>query len=259
MSVVAARDRRAWAAVPFKGPTGSKRRLAPLLSPGERAALSRAMLVDVLDALLSVAAIERVVLLTPVGGGIESGGAATIDPRAVGLADAAGSARVRILADDPPTSNGTEVDRLNDTLRQAQRAAVDGGATQLLIVPADLPLVQAADVEALLVASPAAGIVVAPDRAADGTNALLLSPPDAMTPAFGVASFERHLARARAAGLRRAIVERAGLALDLDTPADVAALLAQTERGRSARLLRELGVPARLDRLPAGQARSATI
>src|SRR5262245_5651736 len=57
--------RRIWAAVPFKGPVGSKRRLASLLDEDERARLSLAMLDGVLDALLGVAGIERVLLLMP--------------------------------------------------------------------------------------------------------------------------------------------------------------------------------------------------
>ena len=56
---------RVWAAVPFKGPGGSKRRLAGLLDPDERARVSVAMLDGVLEALLGVAGIERVLLLTP--------------------------------------------------------------------------------------------------------------------------------------------------------------------------------------------------
>ena len=61
----AGEHRRVWAAVPFKGPVGSKRRLAGLLGPDARARLSLAMLDGVLEALLSVTGIDRVLLLRP--------------------------------------------------------------------------------------------------------------------------------------------------------------------------------------------------
>src|SRR5437868_2150541 len=67
-------------------------------------------------------------------------------------------------------------------------------------------------------------VAVAPDRADVGTNALLLRPPRALVPAFGPASFDRHRAAARARGLSVAIVRLPALALDLDTPADLALL-----------------------------------
>jgi 2-phospho-L-lactate guanylyltransferase len=249
-------EQRTWAAVPFKGPVGTKRRLAVLLDPDERALLSRAMLADVLGALLGTPTIERVLLLTP------DGGADDLIGRGAGglLSDP----RLTLLDEPAPEANGTDGagrDGLNEALWQAQAVATAAGADSLLIVPADLPLVRPADIAALLRVAPSLGIVVAPDRAAGGTNALLLSPPSAMTTAFGVDSFARHRALATEAGLPSAVVERPGLALDLDTPADVAALLASGRTSNAVQVLRELAIPERLARLaPAeAQARSATI
>ncbi len=244
-------ERRIWAAIPYKGPVGTKRRLAALLDPAERARLGRAMLADVLAALLDTPSIERVLLLTPAGGTPELFGAGpdalAPDPRLT-------------LLDEPPTrAGGTVPDDLNAALWQAQSVAAAAGASHLLIVPADLPLLQSADISALLAETASPGVVVAPDRAAGGTNALLLSPPSALVPAFGVESFARHRALAARAGLPCAVVERPALALDLDTPADVTALLAGSQQSRSARLLRDLDIPQRLERLMLAQARSATI
>jgi 2-phospho-L-lactate guanylyltransferase len=65
---------------------------------------------------------------------------------------------------------------------------------------------------------------IVPDRHGTGTNALLLAPPDAISPAFGEGSRERHARLAGAAGLDPALESLESLALDLDTPEDLAAL-----------------------------------
>jgi 2-phospho-L-lactate guanylyltransferase len=122
-------------------------------------------------------------------------------------------------------------------------------------------MVRPADIGAMLQVAPSTGIVVAPDRAGGGTNALLLSPPSAIMPAFGVDSFARHRTLAVGAGLPSTVVERPGLALDLDTPSDVAALLAGGLASNAVQMLRELAIPERLARLALAdaQARNATI
>jgi 2-phospho-L-lactate guanylyltransferase len=244
--------------VPYKGPVGSKRRLAPLLSDDERARLSLAMLDDVLDALLEVAEIERALLLTPWERGLPArpGRRSGQDGRAPrGTVDE----RLTIVGETPGPNGVAGHDNLNGALRQAQGLAQHGGADALLIVPADLPLVSAEDVGAVLDAGRTASVAIAPDRAGDGTNALLLSPPNAIEPGFGLASFSRHRALADAAGKRTSAVERPGLALDLDTPADVEILLASGRECRAVRLLHELDVARRLESLASSQARSTTI
>ena len=235
--------RRIWAVVPFRGPVGSKRRLASLLDPSERERLSLAMLADVLDVLLMTPDIERVLLLTP------------------SLADDAWPDHDRLtVVEEPRATNGTiDVGGLNAALRHAQQLAEAGGTDGLLIVPADLPTLGQADVAAILEAAEAASVVIAPDRAAQGTNALFLVPPLALAPSFGEGSNAQHRLLAERAGLSLAVVERPGLGLDLDTPADVAVLLASHHDGRAATLLRELRVEHRFDQTESIQARSTTI
>jgi 2-phospho-L-lactate/phosphoenolpyruvate guanylyltransferase len=235
--------RRVWATVPFRGPTGSKRRLAGLLEPAEREQLSMTMLNGVLNVLLADLRIERVVLLT-------SSPASYARPEHPRLA----------IVEEPRFESGpSNVDGLNLALEHAQHVATAGGADGLLILPADLPLIECADLDAVLAAWTAASVVVAPDRAAEGTNALLLSPPNAFSPGFGPDSFARHLQLADQIGLHSAIVERAGLGLDLDTPDDVAALFSTQRAGPVVSLLRQLGVDRRLGDPEPAQARSTTI
>jgi 2-phospho-L-lactate guanylyltransferase len=235
--------RRIWAAVPFRGPVGSKRRLAGLLDPAERERLSLAMLSDVLDTLLQVDEIERVLLLTPAGN--------------AGLR----LRHARLVAIDEPPHNGAAGDNvgLNGALHQAQALADAEGVDALLIVPADLPLLERGDLDALLEAGAGAAVVIGPDRAAEGTNALLLSPPTALQASFGVGSYARHQALAEAKGLGVASIDRPGLGLDLDMPADVITLVSREHHGRAATLLAEIGVRRRLESREAAQARSTTI
>ena len=107
--------------------------------------------------------------------------------------------------------------------------ALAHGAVQALTLPADAPCVTPGEVSRLLdAARPAAGprVVLVPSHDRDGTNAVLLAPPDAFPPSFGPGSFARHLAQAEARGLDCRVVELAGLGLDIDEPRDLAALIA---------------------------------
>ena len=101
------------------------------------------------------------------------------------------------------------------------------GSDRVLVVPGDCPALDDEEVAALLRA-PAAerAVLIVPDRHGSGTNALLLSPPDVIEPAFGPGSFERHRERATQAGAELTVARPATLLLDIDTPADLAALLA---------------------------------
>lgn len=110
------------------------------------------------------------------------------------------------------------------------RHALAEGYERVLLIPGDTPLVQAAELAGLLAGS--VGVTVVPDRHGTGTNALVLAPPDAIEPSFGPGSFERHVAAAERAGVPHRVEEVPGLALDVDTPADLAALTAELELRR---------------------------
>jgi 2-phospho-L-lactate guanylyltransferase len=106
-----------------------------------------------------------------------------------------------------------------------------------LLVPGDCPLLDPVEVDALLrrrVHTRSA--LVVPDRHGTGTNALVLSPPDVLEPAFGSGSRERHVERAAAAGIDCEVVKIPTLALDVDTPEDLDALRAMLAKthGRAA-------------------------
>ena len=118
---------------------------------------------------------------------------------------------------------------LNDALRAGRDAAVAAGATAVLILPADLPLLATESLDRLLNAADAtlaAGnggpvVVIAPADARTGTNALLLAPPSVIEPLFGLDSFAAHLRAAALADASVQVVDDALLGFDLDTPDDL--------------------------------------
>jgi 2-phospho-L-lactate guanylyltransferase len=198
---------RTWAVVPFRGP-GGKRRLAPALDEDERYALARSMLEDVLAALVASEVFNRVLVVTP----DESVGRMVERHRAHWLPE-------------PPGADG-----LNAALAHAQDVALEHGVDRLLVVPAGVPLLEADDIRTMLWAGDSLGseryMVAAPNASHTGTNALLLCPPDVLPTRFGVESFVAHQEEAASRGVTFITVERPGLALDVDRPEDVAAVLA---------------------------------
>jgi len=114
---------------------------------------------------------------------------------------------------------------LNPALEEGRRRALELGASTLLVLPADLPLLDAGDVLAVLKeAGEGPSVVISPDGAGSGTNALLMQPPDVLPFAFGADSFEAHLGAARKCSLEIRVCERPHLAFDLDTAGDLASL-----------------------------------
>jgi 2-phospho-L-lactate guanylyltransferase len=183
--------------VPHRGLEAAKSRLAPVLDAAEREQLAARLLALVLS--VAHQACADVVVITP---------AASLEP----IVSAAG-ARLAV-------QRGMG---LNQGLDQARAEALADGVETLCVLHGDLPNLTVADVEALIaaVASPA-GVAIAPDRAGSGTNGLAMRPATAIGFAFGIGSFAAHRSAAEAAGLPVAVVERPGLAFDLDTPADLA-------------------------------------
>jgi 2-phospho-L-lactate/phosphoenolpyruvate guanylyltransferase len=188
--------------LPVKSFGAAKQRLAPALRSGSRQALARAMFSDVLAALRRVPGLDSVVVVTA-------------DP----VAEAA--------------AQGARAVVLRDTVQAGQSAAASigirhalaEGFERALLVPGDTPLLDPDEVARLLVTP--APVSIVPDRHGTGTNALLLVPPDAISPSFGPGSRERHVAAADAAGLPYAVEEVPTLALDVDTGDDLAALVAE--------------------------------
>lgn len=104
------------------------------------------------------------------------------------------------------------------------RRALELGAERVLLAAGDCPLLETADVDELLSRHDGPGVVILADRHGTGTNGLLLAPADAIPPAFGMGSRERHAELAHRAGVPWTVEERAAFAFDVDTADDLAAV-----------------------------------
>ena len=94
----------------------------------------------------------------------------------------------------------------------------------VLVLHADLPLLEVSDLAAMAEALTHAEVIAAGDRAGRGTNALLLRRPGLIPYAFGEDSLMRHRSLAQDARLRFTQITRTGLSTDIDEPADLAYL-----------------------------------
>jgi 2-phospho-L-lactate guanylyltransferase len=204
--------------VPVRALEGAKARLGEALDAEERRALVERLLARTVRAAAEVPGVVAVGVVSP-------------DPEALALATSLGAVPL-----------AQERGGLNDGLHDALDLANDRQADAVLVVPADLPAVDAAALVAIVDAArqargepvdpdgPAAVVALVTDRAGVGTNALLVAPPGAIPYRFGDLSRQAHADWARRAGA--AYVEVGGpLDLDLDTPDD---LLAAEARGLGA-------------------------
>jgi len=197
---------RTWALVPIRGLETAKTRLGEDLDAEERLALVTQLLRRTLGAARDARGIAGTIVVT-------------MDPAAAGIAKELHAVG---LVERAPG--------LNQAIEAARSVAVARGATAVLVLPADLPSVSARVLDELLdvAASRARSrgrrplVAIVPDRHGLGTNALLVSPPGAIDPAFGDSSRAAHEARAAAAAADWLELD-GPLALDLDTPADLVA------------------------------------
>lgn len=110
---------------------------------------------------------------------------------------------------------------LNEALTQGAAAAMKLGASAILSVSSDLPFLMPEDLQAMLRAGEEAPIVIATDSQRIGTNALLIRPPLTIAYCYGSDSLAAHRRAAHAAGLTSNVIDRPGLARDIDMPEDL--------------------------------------
>jgi 2-phospho-L-lactate guanylyltransferase len=191
-----------WAVVPVKGFDHGKSRLAPALAPNARRALALALFRRVLRACTACTAIDQVL--------VASDSARVITP----------SARVSVLLDaaaDVPFAR---------TLDAALAHAHARGATRAVIAMGDLPLIRSIDLAELAFALDTAQLVVAPDESRRGVGAIGCRLPAPIPMQLGHRdSFDRTMRAARRHEAKVALVHNPRIARDLDTSADLNALL----------------------------------
>jgi 2-phospho-L-lactate/phosphoenolpyruvate guanylyltransferase len=202
--------------IPVKELTNAKQRLSPALDQRQRVELARAMLLDVLETLAGWTKRPPVAMVTS-------------DPSTMELAK---QFDFEIILDQ---SNRSETDAIEMATEVCQSRNVDS----TLVIPADIPLVQAWEVEKILQAAPEQGSVLVPAADGRGTNAAFRRPTNLFPLRFGNDSFKPHFAAARDTQKPCIVLLLSGIALDVDNPADLKDLIAAPGETRAQRLARE--------------------
>jgi 2-phospho-L-lactate guanylyltransferase len=215
---------RLCAVIPVKDSGQAKQRLAGVLSGTQRRELALAMFEDVLATLAAVPELTGILVVT-------------VDPSAGAIAARYG-ARV--------ASDGARAGHTGAVATAARRLAAEGFG--MLEVPGDIPLVEAGDIRQLIAAhgsvpdstlGSSRAFTIAPARDQRGSNAVLCSPADVVPLRFGENSFFPHLAAARACGIEPKVLQLPHIALDIDTPDELALFLAAPSRTRARALLEQ--------------------
>ncbi len=227
-----------WVLIPVKDLVNAKQRLSGILSASERRALSQAMVEDMLELLDTVAGIDGVLLVSD-------------DSSAELLAYRYGA---KLIAEKGHSLG------LNAAVSQAAAYLPALGASHMLVLHGDLPLICVDDINALIAGLPTPGqplVRVVPDASRQGSNALLCSLPVPIEFAYGHNSFALHCEACRRQGVAVEQICLDSLQLDIDTPQDLQTLLDLLQLRRSApdktaAVLTEYGVAARLRQMQLG-------
>ena len=202
--------------VPVKSLKSAKQRLSPVLDRAGRLALTQAMLQDVLGTLSTWTHQLEVAVVTS-------------DPFALGLARSFG---FQIIPDEANLGE-------TDAIERATYICESRGIEDTLVVPGDIPLIEAWELEKIFESAPAVGSVLVPAADGRGTNAALRRPAGLFPLRFGNDSFKPHLAAARATQKPCIVLSLPGIALDVDSPADLKKLIAAPGETRSQCLARQ--------------------
>ena len=207
--------------IPAKGFANAKQRLAPHLCVVEREILAESMLRNVLAQVRAAQGIQATFVVT-------ADSAVTRMARSVGA---------QVIREQDERG---ETEAVTFAVAQMKQ----NGIETVLILPGDLPLLRSRDVESILEQIPrdratSAFALLVPSRDRMGTNALLLSPPDAITPRFGFDSFCYHLSAASAKRLHLQVLANERVALDIDHLQDLEVFLSSRVGSESCRGLFE--------------------
>ena len=202
--------------VPIKNTATAKQRLAAILDQPSRTALAKAMLYDVLTTLHDWKNHPQVAIVTS-------------DPYATELA------RVYEFDIIPDPANPGET----GAIEMATQICVERGADSTLVIPADIPLIQAGELEEIFRHAPKEGSVLVPAADGRGTNAAFRRPANLFPLRFGNDSFKPHHAAGQATGKPCVVLQLPGIAVDVDNPEDLQQLASLPGKTRAQRLARE--------------------
>jgi 2-phospho-L-lactate guanylyltransferase len=202
--------------IPVKNLKNAKQRLAAVLDQAARTALAQAMVHDVLEAVAGCNRRPEVAVVTN-------------DAFASDLARHFG---FQIIRDDANASETAAIE-------MATRVCESQGAAQTLVIPGDIPLITANELEQLFSAVPENGSLLVPAADRRGTNAAFRRPANLFPLRFGNDSFRPHLDAARRSGLPCVVLSLPGIALDVDNPRDLQQLIDTSGHSRAQVLARQ--------------------
>lgn len=188
-----------WVIIPVKPLRLAKSRLSSVLTPEQRQRFAETMLRHVLHVVQSVPQVTGTMVISR-------------DNSALALAREYGAKTVQ-------ESGAPE---LNAALMRATQIIKSWRSDAVLILPADLPLIEAKDVSGIIkMGSDSRCVVICTDRNKDGTNALLVRPPGLIQYVYGPGSYQRHAVLGRDAGANVHVYESARMLHDIDLPEDI--------------------------------------
>ena len=195
-----------FALVPVKRFESSKSRLSSVLNVVERKELSELLLTNTLSVLAKASAISEIVIVSS-------------DEVAMEIARRNGAEVLRQSRD-----NG-----VNAAIALADDYSFENGAEATLVIPQDLPLLVAADVNMICMKaqSPDRCLVVCPSIRYDGSNALLRKPSRLLKTSYDEDSFNAHIRAATKFGIPIKVFLSKRIMLDLDTAEDIKILMNQ--------------------------------
>lgn len=205
-----------YAIVPLNVLSKSKARLSSIMKPSERVQLSVAMLKDVLAALRRARRIHSTIVVSA-------------DKDAREIARRLGA---EFLWEGKRRG-------LNKGVGMAITKAAQRGASTVIVIHSDLPLISWREVDSFIEGTTGYPVAIAPSKDSCGTNALLLSLPQLIQPLFGRDSFRRHLVSAKKNQVRVRVLRARGISFDIDEPKDLIAITRLPLRNETGRFLRK--------------------
>ena len=208
---------RVHAIVPLNVLRKSKARLSSMLKPVEREQLTVAMLKDVLSVLRKSRQVGSVTVVSA-------------DKNARSISRRFGA---NFLWEGKRRG-------LNKGLKLAISDSERRGASSVLVIHSDLPLLKPREIDEFLEESQGYSVSLTPSKDGAGTNALLMRPPRVIRPVFGRDSFRRHLSLAMKRNARSRVLRFRGISFDVDKPRDLVNLMRRPLRNETGKFLRTL-------------------
>ena len=187
--------------IPIKSFKNSKNRLKPNLDDEARIEFCKRMALDVLNVIKNCNNFDKIIIITKEKNDLSE---LTND-------------KIYFLEDD-------EEKGINEAIKLAIEAYNINEKDSILVLHADIPLITEDDLNLISekANSSLRTAVIVPSKRKDGTNALLLKPPNVIKLQFGKNSFEKHLkSLEKLQDLKVITIENENISLDIDTFQDL--------------------------------------